>query len=50
LVSGVSAEPADGGIPARNRAVSSAVAVSAARAARATAKSMATASAAIFKD
>src|SRR5450432_3664705 len=47
-ISGVSGEAADGGIPARKRAVSSAVAVSAACAGAAAARNMAAASAAIF--
>jgi hypothetical protein len=47
LVSGVSGESGDGAIPARKRAVSSAVTVSAARAAAAAARNMVAATAAI---
>jgi hypothetical protein len=48
LVNAVSGESADGGIPARKRAVSSAVTVSAARAGSTTARTRAATSAAIF--
>src|SRR6185369_4703347 len=50
LVSGVSGESAEGVMPARNFAVSSAVAVSAARAGNAVANNMEAASAAILND
>ena len=49
LVSGISGESAEGGMPARKRAVSSAVTVSAARAGSAAASNMAAASVAILE-
>src|ERR1700692_1387879 len=50
LVGGIGGESVEGGIPARKRAVSSALTVSAARAGIAVARNMVAATAAIFMD